>query len=510
MKKRNYEKGKNYISVSQYSAAKGCNMKWYLKNVAYVKYAQSAGKELGVNWHSLIEDFIAGKDVDNHFIKTPLFKTIFEKNPWFPEFLMQLKAVLVEHSIDYTLPGGSIFIGDVDIIARNTKVIIDKNGKVIEVKYLQGHTTIIDWKTMSSWNYALDSEKLSRDDQVLIYGNTEKETKEVIHVQINHREREIKFVVAPFKKDLAILVEANINAMSIEMQAMRKQDIKFIKKNRNHCPSFGGCPNLPYCNGKETLEQLKERVKPKEALSNEAEVTERLQGLSKELGKDNIIKTKPIEEGKKMGFKEMLEERKRKAAEESMKQTSLNFSTPPAPPAQVVSASPLQATPVPPAVITTAVVGVVETPTPDPREETKKHRKPRTVKVDAVPEPDLSGAGGQATPQTVIEAAQTKVTPKIMATMVLINCVPNGQEYTQPTEFLKEDIQSILKANNIQCLAESKFNEAAKMLFKIQDKIKDALAAKVFVYIDTKRIADNTVLEMLYGDDRFIIIGGKF
>lgn len=514
MKKRIYEKGKEYVSVSQYTTAKSCNLKWFLKNVAYVKYAQSAGAELGSHWHTLVEDYIAGKDIEPNLIKAPTFRKVFEKNPWFFEFLGKLKGVHVEKSVDYTLPCGTIFIGDVDIIARNTKVIIQDKpkitqgvagntiidssdiGKVLEVKYVQGHTTIIDWKTMSSWNYALDSEKLSRDDQVLIYGKTQKETREVIHVQINHRESAIKFVAAPFNRDKAIMVEGNINAMAIEMSAMRKQEIGHIKKNRNHCSAYGGCPNLPFCNGKETLEQLKERVKPKEALNNEAKVTERLDGLRKELGKENLINdaiNTILRKEPKMGFAEMLAAKKANAEAEAKKQLTATVM------------------PVAPKVETVAAPVVAEAPVVVKEKKIKKVKEPVEVQgelnLPPLPENEPAIKVKDIPHGTLGMEVSVK---KVMATIVCINSLPARQPCPSPSEIFRDEIKDILKAHNIQCLGESKFNEAAKLLYKIQDDIKKSLYRFDFVTIDTRRIADATILDMLYDDDRFILIGGKF
>lgn len=484
---RVYEKGKQYISVSQFTTCKGCHMKWYLKNVAYVKDTTSASKDFGNLWDALMEAFIDNKDIDKYLEQSTTARKIFEKssNQKHLDFIKSIPNPETQKQVTIPLKSGAIFIGDMDLYSPSL---------------------ILDFKSTSNWNYAKTSIDLAKDPQMLMYGKSQKGTKELCHIQCNTRDYEMRDVWADFNYDQAVLIENEINAMSITMQGLRQQKIEFVKKTWSNCESFGKCHNIPFCQGKETIEQLKERTAPKMALPRNAETKTKILELKKELKGEKPMgdfaaklaaskanaETASKQPSAIQSFKKAEPLTTEKSKFVFNKKSEIDLNTPVETQAPVAEKKSFSFKKTPP----TAPVEPVEP------EEVEQAQEP------VVETPDVEAPVEKRTRKAKTEKTTAIVSANTMKAMVFVNCMPMGIEVTQPSIMLKDEIAQICETNKISCLSESKYNEAAKLLFKAADEIKKELASKNFVYIDTKRIADNTVLEMLIEDERFVIIRG--
>lgn len=508
-KERIYEKDKQYISVSQFNLAKGCQMRWYIQNVKHIKPAFTASTEFGNLWDAMMEDFLNGEEVDKYIEQSTIIKGMWnnKSNQYIFDFLKSIKDFETQKQITMPLKSGAIFIGDIDLYFP---------------------TVILDFKSTSNWNYVHNSKSLAEDPQMLMYGKSQKNIKELCHIQCNTRDYEIRDVWCDFNYDRAVLMENEVNAMSITLQGLRKQEIEHVKKTWSDCINFK-CQNVPFCQGKETLKQLKERTKPKVALPRNAEAKTKLKEFKKEIKGES-----------KMGFADKLKARQAVAQTESKKSTATASFKKPAQVEETETETEVEETeetvevPKPNTIkIATKpkfgfkkkeveVEEVVEeeaeeVPAVKPKSKFALKKKEAEEVFDKLAEDETQVEETEAEVEEVVEEVKPKSVKKIkaekpqlntMKSIVFVDCMPVGEDTTKPSEMLADDVREICEAHKIKFISQSKFNEAVKTLFEVGDDIVKTLKTKPLIYIDTKNIVDVTVLQMLLDNDNFMIVRG--
>lgn len=503
-------------SFSQADNFESCEMKWYIPKVLKVKEPQNASAELGDHLHKMMENWVVGKSIKEFTSKYPTLGKIYKKNQeWFLKManLKNIKQEHIEKTLKPVLPCGIMVWAKIDLIEGDNKEIIS------------------DYKSRSSFDWCLNEEQLAKDQQLNLYAYYENEERKkkgikqlitkIRHYNFNTRTFEIQEVTANYNKDIGLAAAHKLNATTIRMLAVEKQEQKFVQKNRASCGKYGGCAFLEFCNKKQTLKELKDHlagIATVKSSDDDSTPEEKLNELKKELGK-----------GSKMGFNDRL---KGKRQEQDEQVTNFKKKGGKHPVEETDDDDEIEE------IEDEENEDEVETPKPkgkggfgnrsrtskveddsedEPEEKPKKKNK--KVDEDEVDEDALDEIENNV--DEVEETDEPEEKPKgkktgninTMKTLVFVGCMPSGEEVIQPSIFLKKKyIDPILKKDKISMLCESKFNESAKKLLWYADEIKNEFFGKQFIYIDTMRVADQVVLDMLLEDDtgRFIIVRKVF
>jgi hypothetical protein len=143
-----------HLSASQLTNWSLCNRRWWFEKVARMPVPSSPAKDLGTSIHKQMERYYLEGEVPEHFSAALLVKSGL-----IPPRVSE--EVLIEHPEDYQL-GISVaripFHGRIDLIQLDQA--FEKYGLV----------NLWDWKSKTDFSYALTSEDLERDVQMMLYG----------------------------------------------------------------------------------------------------------------------------------------------------------------------------------------------------------------------------------------------------------------------------------------------------------------------------------------------------
>lgn len=217
-----------YVSPSQISTYRLCPMKWWSKSIAKQKEPQHPSAVRGEAFHKEMEEWITeGLPTSS------------------PEATMAARAFLahplhentqVEASFKMPIPGFD------DVMM---------NGRID----LKNDTGIGDWKTMGTFQYALDKEALKQDMQANVYMNyffsvpPRSDSGTFTHFQVNLGEKKIRVVDADIDAGgVRAYYDTIINPAVREMRRLSTvTDGALVPRVKAACKSYGGCPHRIFC-----------------------------------------------------------------------------------------------------------------------------------------------------------------------------------------------------------------------------------------------------------------------
>jgi hypothetical protein len=247
-----------HVSISAIKAFAACPRKWYHRYILGLKSPQTVAQKAGIDLHEELERWFLG-----HILAlSPLASQGTVLLPQPKSLPMAVETIIgsadlypwlqgKESTTGLTLEGIPV-VGIIDL-AIDGREISDLPQSIAPGFNLAVPVAIVDHKSVATWNYILDAERLLTDPQVLLYSSWAREHYAVEGVGVRHvyyNRREIKALAVdavcwPHHGEEAL---GKMRAYVREMKDVAvAATLEEVPPNKNHCLAYGGCPHRGTC-----------------------------------------------------------------------------------------------------------------------------------------------------------------------------------------------------------------------------------------------------------------------
>lgn len=221
----------NHVSASQLSNFKLCERKWFYESIMGIRSPSTPAQERGTAIHALIEDhYNTGAVIEDKKVAAAVLALPKPGTP----------GVSVETEIDAVLDGIHVK-GFIDMLDLSNPL----------------HPHVIDTKTMKTFRYALTSQEMAENSQVLKYAFyvLTRLAPDATHFTLSHNQIALDTnepprlvsatVTADHVRDRWAQMKSTFEKMlNIRANVTNARD---VTPNYNSCDAFGGCPHRERC-----------------------------------------------------------------------------------------------------------------------------------------------------------------------------------------------------------------------------------------------------------------------
>jgi RecB family exonuclease len=217
----------SHVSPSQIATYTTCPRQWYYNKVLGLPVPQKPSAALGEAVHSTIEAYLeTGDPIDLHVVARPAQAKLDELRALDP---------LVETKMERPLRNGLTFIGRIDLLALQQRLVVDH-------------------KTTSDLKYAKSEEELQHDVQMLSYAyevycrNPGPEVRVAHNVLLTRGGPATRYTETTVSAPQILAGWSRIQDVTDEMiRTARLDSPSEVREDRSQCEKYGGCAFKDQC-----------------------------------------------------------------------------------------------------------------------------------------------------------------------------------------------------------------------------------------------------------------------